>query len=184
VLSHIAVRIDVGPGRSDSASWRVSLNRYMSVLVMIISIFGLFGCDAIGWKKLKIGVSTGYDVRDKMGTPTMEWKNEDGSLTWEFARTPEGKENYMVTIGPDNMLREIRQVLTEENFARVEKGMTRDQIRRLLGKPAHVMKLGLDKQEVWDWKYKNPHNAELYFNVHFDAGGAVVETSRTEDHRG
>ncbi|MCK7501841.1 MAG: hypothetical protein MZW92_76470 [Comamonadaceae bacterium] len=73
-------------------------------------------------KDLKPGVSTGFDVRDRMGTPTLEWRNADGSVTWEFARTPEGKVNYMVTIGPDNILREIRQVLTEENFAKVREG--------------------------------------------------------------
>jgi outer membrane protein assembly factor BamE (lipoprotein component of BamABCDE complex) len=151
---------------------------------MIMSLFGLFGCDAVGLRELKPGVSTGFDVRDKMGTPTMEWKNDDGSLTWEFARTPEGKENYMITIGPDNILREIRQVLTEENFAKVEKGMTKDQIRRLLGKPAGMQRFDLKKQEVWDWKFKNPHNVELYFNVHFDESGRVVETSRREEHRG
>ena len=45
--------------------------------------------------RLKPGVSTGFDVREAMGTPSMEWKNADGSTTWEFTRMPAGKRNYI-----------------------------------------------------------------------------------------
>lgn len=160
------------------------MKRWTGWICALLAAFGLFGCD-YGMKDLKPGVSTGYDVRDRMGTPTLEWRNTDGSVTWEFARTPEGKVNYMVSIGPDNILREIRQVLTEENFAKVQRGMTRDEIRHLLGKPAHVTRFDLKRQEVWDWKIQTPFpNAEIYIVVHFDDSGRVVETSRREEHRG
>ena len=158
--------------------------RLKSLTAMVCSALaaiGLYGCD-LALSDLKPGVSTGYEVRDRMGPPTMEWRNEDGSLTWEYARTPAGTVNYMIHIGADNILRSIEQVLTEENFARVRPGMTRDEIRHLLGKPAHVTRLDLKRQEVWDWKYKNPFpNIDTYFNVHFDQSGRVVETSRHED---
>jgi outer membrane protein assembly factor BamE (lipoprotein component of BamABCDE complex) len=153
------------------------------MLCSVLAALGLFACDAIGLRELKPGVSTGYDVRDKMGKPTMQWTNGDGSQTWEYARAPEGKVNYMITIGPDNILREIRQVLTEENFAKVTNGMTRDQIRRLLGKPGWVTQLDLKQQEVWEWRFDNPHQADLRFDVHFDGSGQVVETSRREEQR-
>ncbi|MCM8594599.1 tyrosine-type recombinase/integrase [Accumulibacter sp.] len=40
-------------------------------------------------------------------------------------RIQHNKANYMLVIGPDGRLREIRQVLSEENFARVRPGMVR-----------------------------------------------------------
>ncbi len=135
------------------------------------------GCDAINLKELKPGLSTGYEVRDRMGAPSMEWQEKDGSRVWEYARTPQGTVNYMVIIGPDNVLREIRQMLTPENFARIQPGMSQDEIRRLLGKPAQIVPYPLKKEVVWDWKTQSENNRETFFNVHFDESGKVTRTS-------
>ena len=85
----------------------------LAALVFMVFTSLLTGCDALIFQELKPGVSTSFEVRDRMGSPTMEWKEPDGSVVWEYPRTPNGVVNYMVTIGPDNVLREIRQVLTE-----------------------------------------------------------------------
>jgi hypothetical protein len=161
------------------------LKKFLSLLCALVGALGLPGCDYVAMKELKPGTSTGYEVREKLGTPTFEWRNADGSLTWEFARTPMGKENYMAEIGPDNVLRELRQVITEENFGRVRNGLTRDEIRHLLGKPASIMPLPLKRQEAWEWRYANPFNADMRFNIYFDqASGKVVGTERIEQPRG
>lgn len=142
-------------------------------------------CDSINLNELKPGISTAFEVRDRMGAPTMEWKDADGSVIWEYPRTPEGVVNYMIVIGPDNILREIRQVLTDENFARVQAGMSRDEIRRLLGKPAHELYFSLKKEHVWDWKLKTePGGIESFFNVHFDENWRVLKTSTNLVPRG
>ena len=78
---------------------------------------------------------------------------------------------------PDQVLREVRQVLTDENFARVREGMSRDQVRRLLGQPAHELFFALKQETVWDWKTIAVANTPAYFNVHFGADGRVVRTS-------
>lgn len=161
------------------------MKRIVALLCGLLGMLGLHGCDYLALQDLKPGVSTGYEVRDKLGQPSYEWRNTDGSLTWEFARTPQGKANYMVTVGPDNIMREIVQVVTEENFAKVQNGMSRDDIRRLLGKPASVMPMRLKRQEAWEWPYVNPHNADMRFDVFFDqATGTVVGVDRREEHRG
>lgn len=134
-------------------------------------------CDGMALQELKPGVSTDRDVRNRMGRPTMEWKDADGTRTWEYPRTPEGLVNYMIVIGPDNLLREVRQVLTEENFARVSAGMSREEVRRLLGQPAHELSFPLKKEHVWDWKTKVEPGMEWFFNVHFNDDGVVVKTS-------
>ncbi|MCM8613900.1 outer membrane protein assembly factor BamE [Accumulibacter sp.] len=137
----------------------------------------LAACDADRLSRLRPGATTASEVKDVMGQPTLEWREADGSRVWEYPRTPQGIVNYLVLIGPDGVLREVQQVLTEENFARVAAGMTQDQVRRLLGRPAHETYFPLKRETIWDWKTKVDAGMEWYFNVHFDSDGRVTGTS-------
>mgnify|MGYP006167243679 CR=1 FL=1 len=112
------------------------MKRLLAWVCSLLSAIGITACDYINVKELQPGVSTATEVRERFGPPHMEWRNDDGSVTWEFSRQPEGVECFMITIGADNILRTIDQVLNEQTFARVEKGMNGDHVRRLLGKPA------------------------------------------------
>jgi hypothetical protein len=141
-------------------------------------------CDGGNLGKLKPGLTSLPEVREIMGPPTMEWQNDDGSRTWEYPRTPQGMVNYMIDFGPDQVLREVRQVLTEENFARVKAGMSMPEIRRLLGRAAHEIYFPLSKEHVWDWKIKADAGMEQFFNVHFSEAGVVLRTSSNLDARG
>ena len=149
---------------------------------LIATVFS--ACDGMALQDLKPGVSTDRDIRNRMGRPETEWQDADGTRTWEYPRTPEGMVNYMIVIGPDNVLREVRQVLTEENFARVQAGMHREDVRRLLGKPAHENHFPLRKEHVWDWKTKSESSMDWFFNVHFSEAGLVVRTSSSFVPRG
>ena len=133
-------------------------------------------CDMVNLDKLKPGVTTVAQTREIMGPPALEWQDADGSVTWEYPRTPEGIVNYMIDFGPNQILREVRQVLTEANFARVKEGMTREQIRRLLGKPASEQFFSLKQEFVWDWKTKTESSSNYFFDVYFDTEGHVTRT--------
>lgn len=161
------------------------MKRLFARFCSLLAALGMTACGLPTEPQFTPGVSTGAEVRQRMGTPTMEWRNDDGSVTWEFARTPEGTRNYMATVGADGILREFTQVVTEQNFARVSTGMDKDAVRRLLGRPKSVVLLDLKHQEVWDWPYPNPFlNTDMRFNVHFGADGRVQETSRSEEMKG
>ena len=141
-------------------------------------------CDDASFAKLTPGQSSMEQVRQVMGPPTQEWTDADGSQTWEYPRTPEGIVNYMIDFGPDKKLRAIRQVLTEEYFGKVRPGMDRDQIRRLLGKPAHDRYFQLKKERVWDWKIKSESGTDTYFNVSFDENGIVTKSYNSIEGKG
>ena len=141
-------------------------------------------CDGINLRKLKPGLTSLQAARDIMGAPAMAWQDADGSVTWEYPRTPEGVVNYMIDFGPDQILREVRQVLNEANFARVRAGMSMPEIRRLLGQPAHEMYFALKKEHVWDWKTKVDAGMAHFFNVHFSEAGVVLHTSSNFDAKG
>lgn len=153
--------------------WKTLLTAFAAIL--------LPACDAFNIDRLKPGVSTAAEVRERMGTPGMEWRNDDGGVTWEYSRQPNGSQCFMLTIGADGILRGIEQVLRDDNLARVAAGMSHDQVRRLLGKPRSTINFSLKNEEVWDWKIGTTlSQADVYFNVHFDAAGKVVATSRSE----
>ncbi len=150
-----------------------------TLLLMLGALFSLLGCDRTG--ELRPGISTTTEVIDKMGKPAMEWQ-EGADKVWEYPFTPEGTRNYMLTIGPDGILKAMVQVLTPENFARVTPGMTREQIRRLLGKPASVQFLELKQEEVWEWKEQSPlPSSDMRINVYFSNTGQVTHTGRYEN---
>ena len=125
------------------------MKRLLAYLCAILAALGISACDYFNLRELQPGVSTATEVRDRFGTPEMEWVNTDGSVTWEFSRQPEGIECFMITIGPDNILRRIDQVLDEQTFARVVNGLNGDEVRRLLGKPARSQFFQLKQETVW-----------------------------------
>lgn len=153
------------------------LKKLLAGLVSGLMAALLPACDGINLQRLKPGTTTAPQVRQIMGPPTTEWSDADGTRTWEYPRTPQGLVNYMMVFGPDQVLREVRQVLSEENFARVTPGMSRDEVRRLLGQPANEFFYSLKKEYVWDWKTIGVANLPAYFNVHFDEDGRVLRTS-------
>lgn len=144
---------------------------------MFAWLLALLGCDA-RMSELKPGVSTATEVRSIMGDPTFEWKEPDGTVTWEFPRGPSGSVTYMVDLRPDGVLKAIRQVLTEAYFAKIQPGLSQDEVRKLIGKPAETMTFPLKKEEVWSWKFEQGSGERWHYHVHFDLGGKVVTATR------
>ncbi|THF61979.1 outer membrane protein assembly factor BamE domain-containing protein [Pseudothauera rhizosphaerae] len=156
------------------------MKKLLSLLCALFAAIGLPGCDYLNVRELKPGVSTAAEVRERFGPPQMEWLNTDGSVTWEYSRQPEGAECYMITVGPDNILRQVDQVLNETQFARVQTGMSGDEVRRLLGRPAARQFFQLKRETVWEWLIERGSTIvdPTYFTVSFDEQGRVSGTGR------
>jgi outer membrane protein assembly factor BamE (lipoprotein component of BamABCDE complex) len=179
--------------------------RLLSIIVLAASL-GLAGCDdqqgqravqklkeffnavkpdALLLKGLTPGVTTEEQVRNQMGRPEIERTFTDGSKRLEYPRGPQGLNTYMVDIDRDGILQDITQVLTATNFARVQPGMSEDEVRRMLGKPGQVAVFPLKPETVWSWKWREGGvTQEGIFNVHFDAFHKVYTTSRSDVRRG
>src|SRR5438552_17346570 len=93
-------------------------------------------------------------VQAKLGAPETVRKNADGSEVWEYPGGPLGKQTYMVTLGSDRAVREVRQVLNEEYISKLRVGMSRDEVQRLVGRPGYVGVSGLADEEMWSWRYR------------------------------
>jgi outer membrane protein assembly factor BamE (lipoprotein component of BamABCDE complex) len=143
----------------------------------------LAGCDPQRVAKLEEGVSTEVQVREQFGDPVTVTIAPDGTRTLDYPRQPEGWTNYVIQIGPDGKMSSLRQLLNEDNFARVQPGLDRQQVRDLLGRPAKTLRYDLKQEEVWDWRFKLQGNESKLFSVTFDAQGRVLRTGIGDDPR-
>jgi outer membrane protein assembly factor BamE (lipoprotein component of BamABCDE complex) len=88
----------------------------------------------------------------------------------------------VVAFGPDGRATGLTQALTWENFARIQPGLTRDEVRLALGRPGTTVSYRNLGEEVWSYRYQIPVSANRIFNVHFDAAtGRVRSTSDQQD---
>jgi hypothetical protein len=142
-------------------------------VVILGLIMGLLGCDPQRIKELEEDVSTEVDVRDRFGVPENVWTEADGSHTLEYNRQPAGHTNYMITIGPSGKMTALRQVLAPHNFEKIVPGMPREQVRRMLGKPAKQVTYELKQETEWDWNWVDPPSSEKIFTVVFGPDGVV-----------
>lgn len=158
---------------------RLAIGSTFALSAMLLS--GLAGCDYVAQKELKVGQSSKEDVIVMMGKPEMIWEEKDGSFKYEYPRGPVGTETFMVDISPDGKYLGMNNVLTEANFARIKAGMTRDDVRRLLGKPTETAKFPLKQEETWTWKFKGTPTPVRRFHVNMDFLGVIKTTDQSDD---
>lgn len=146
-------------------------------------LLALGGCDPQRVAQLEEGVSTEVQVREQFGDPVTVTIGPDGTRTLDYPRQPEGWTNYVIQIGPDGKMSSLRQLLHADNFARVQPGLSQQQVRDLLGRPARTQRYDLKQEEVWDWRFKLHANESKLFSVTFDAQGQVLGTAVADDPR-
>jgi len=151
---------------------------------LLAALLGLVGCDPQRINELEEGVATEADVRAKFGQPENIWDGPDGARVFEYNRQPAGHRNYQITIGPDGKMSALRQVLTPENFARVQPGMTMEAVRRMLGRPMKTTPFDLKREVHYDWRYLEPPNTSMVFTVVFDRDLRVLRTGSMLDPEG
>ena len=115
-------------------------------------------------------------VETLVGAPASVWKNADGSEVWEYPRGPFGVETYMVTLGPDRAVREVRQVLSEETISKLQAGMSREEVRRLVGSPRYVGFSNRTDEEIWSWRYRAWKVRTMDLYVQFDRPTGRLKT--------
>lgn len=149
-------------------------------LMMLFFAALLGGC--AGGGSLVAGQSTEADVRARMGTPT-DTRTDRGDKLWEYATGPEGFHTRLVRIGADGRVKEVTQLLTEEQFAKIVPGQTtKAEVRSLLGRPAleTQYRSGLG----WSWRHLKGGVQPGYMIVSFNPNDTVREKIIVVDQPG
>lgn len=90
----------------------------------------------------------------QMGPPDME-RRVDAGTRLEFPRGPYGQHTWFVYFDAAGRAIRAEQVLTEQNFNRIQPGMAQDDVRQLLGRPSEVQGLARARGMVWSYRYEN-----------------------------
>ena len=118
-------------------------------------------------------------VEASFGAPADVWKTPDGSEVWDYPRGPLGTETYMITFGSNREVRDVRQVLTDENINKLKPGMTRDEVRRMLGKPGSINVTESRNEEIWYWRYLEWQIRKMELYVQFSLpSGELTKVTR------
>lgn len=64
--------------------------------------------------------------------------------------------------------------LTDRQAARVQTGMTTEQVRGLIGEPWNTIRFGNTHTTSWDYEYRDGWGYDAVFSVIFDDAGVVV----------
>jgi len=113
--------------------------------------------------------------------PTGEYALPNGGRRLEFARGAFGKETWMLDFGADGTLVSSQQVLTEQNFANITPGMSADEVRLRLGRPAQVFGAGW-QEHIQVWNYRFAGGDCVWFQVSIrDADRKVREAGIGQD---
>lgn len=136
----------------------------------------LIACTSTGCANFS-GIAPGdsaQSVADRVGKPVNVWKNGDGSELWQYPQGYYATQTFMVTVGSDQRVREVHQVLGEPYFSTVQAGMVRDDVYRLLGRPREIWYFPPRDEEAWTWRYWDTRY--MFFNVLFDRTQGTVRT--------
>ena len=129
--------------------------------------------------RLQDGLSRGEDVIALYGQPVRVWPEANGGRTLEYSSQPMGRHCYMIRLAADGRLLGIEDGLAPASRARIEPGMTPEQVSRLLGTERSRVFFRNSGEDVWDWTIEPDQTGYgLRFNVHFK-DGRVLRTTQS-----
>ena len=146
--------------------------KFPSTLVLLLSVAALAGC--VGPRAMVPGQSTVVEMRARVGTPTDIRFDRNGDELWEYATGPMGYETYLVRIGTDGKVKEVTQILTEDQMMKLVPGtMTKADARNLLGRPSDQTFTA--SGTVWSWRFLKFGVQPGHLTVRFNPDNTVMD---------
>jgi len=120
------------------------------------------------------GQSTIVEMRSRVGTPTDIRFDRNGDELWEYATGPMGYETHLVRIGTDGKVKEVTQILTEDQMLKLVPGtMTKADARNLLGRPSDQTFTA--SGTVWSWRFMKFGVQPGFLTVRFNPDNTVMD---------
>ena len=159
------------------------LMRKLAAAVAASALAGLLvaGCASFDGRGLVQGRSTQAEIVALMGPPAKVLELPDGDRALYFSRLPEGRAMFIVTIGPDGVMKSNEQVLVRKNLSAIVAGTsTKDDVLDLFGPPWRTGRLPLMPREWWEYKYFDYADRRIFW-VQYSDDGVVREVIDSRD---
>jgi hypothetical protein len=151
----------------------------MRTLLCAATLVLVSACTSYSPSGLAPGSTEAAAIKD-MGPPNGQSPLPDGGKRLEFARGPLGYHTYMLDFDAQGRLLRSEQVLTEENFAKIQPGMDQAELLALLGHPSEVYGYSRpEPRDAWSYRYWNP--SCLWFQVGMTRQGKVADSAYGTD---
>jgi SmpA / OmlA family len=145
-----------------------TMKKINRVLILILAVL-VSACASYGPSDELIGLER-TSIIEKLGSPTGVQQTKSG-IVLEYARGPHGRHTYFLILDKNDRVQRWEQVLNEKNFEKILPGMTKDQVRSLIGQSFATFALARDRGEVWSYRYETPFC--VWFQIEFDQHGVV-----------
>ena len=140
-------------------------------LLFLIVCAAIAGCATNVQRAVSPGMSAD-EVSARVGKPVAEGRLANNEAYWDYTREPHGY--YRVTFGPDERVRELRDLHTEQNFLNLQPGMTRSQVVALVGvAPDYLKQAYGNGTRSWTYRYRDAGIAKV-LHVIFDSGDRLL----------
>src|SRR5437660_4313316 len=114
----------------------------------------LAGCAIDRLPALVTPGASASDVEARMGKPVAQGVLPNGEKYWDYTLQPMGYHNYRVTFAPDERVQAVQDLLTNQNIARVEPGMSRAQVLDIVGQSRHFEQYANGTTSL-SWRYED-----------------------------
>lgn len=126
----------------------------MKLLAACLALVALAGC-AADPRNIAPGTSE-RDVDAAFGKPVAAGRLPGGEEYRDYSRQPFGYTISRVTFSQDGRVRDVHNLLTEDNFKNLRIGMTPDEVRAVVGpSPASEQRAYGGGTKSWSYRYRD-----------------------------
>jgi outer membrane protein assembly factor BamE (lipoprotein component of BamABCDE complex) len=150
---------------------------------ILAGVASFSGCASFDGRGLQPGVASEADVRQLMGAPAAVWPEASGGSLLSYPRGPMGLQTYMVRIDANGRLAALEQALDKTHFDRVRRGMSKDDVGRLIGPPGTSKAFQKPDLIFWEYRYRDVWDYVSIFSVIFGPDGRVDSTMSLREDR-
>jgi hypothetical protein len=142
-------------------------------------MFILAGCAALPPKPEDTGLSIAAFTQ-KYGSPTTVIEKAP-SKRLVYRTGPYGEETYFVDVDENGRVTSWQQVLTEDNFKKIQPNMPAQAVIDLLGPCSETHSLARNRGSVYSYRYRSPFCQ--WFSIELTAEGFVRSAGYLPDPR-